>query len=216
MFHVEHSPLPYTGVHTKRELVLTGRIFRLFLPLALLGTYATAFASPGELDAVVRHCGPPGAESTETSQVNNQLQRTLIYNKVLLLHFKPVAGGWSFTTAWNNHLPMTRNELEARLPCFRNAMQEAGAAAAPAIDPTIASQTASQTVNDTTFGIPHFALLVLLVITLLVLLLLPSARQRQLARRQARKPVEHVYRKPNMDEYIASAPPPAPLDRDRE
>jgi hypothetical protein len=198
--------------------VLTGRICRFLLALTLLGSSTSAFAVAGELTAVEHHCGPPSAESKETSEVTNQLERTLIYNyngNSLYLHFRPVAGGWSFTTAWNGHLPMSRQELENRLPCFRNAMQEA-AAAAPAtttVDPTISGQSLSHAVTDNTFGIPHFALIVLLVITLLVLLLLPSARQRQLAR-QARKPVEHVYRKPNLDEYESSTHRAAPLSRD--
>jgi len=163
----------------------------------------------------MRHCGPPGAESKETSQVDGQLRRTLIYNKVLLLHFEPVAGGWAFTTAWNNHLPMTRNELEGRLPCFHSAMQEAAASAPATIDPTIASQTPQQVSNDTTFGIPHFALIVLLFITLLVFILLPSARQRKLAR-EAKKPIKRIYRTPNLDEHVDPPPPFRPLNRDRD
>jgi hypothetical protein len=189
------------------------QICRILSLITLLASSVPAFASPSELDAVVRHCGPPGAESKETSPVNGQLERTLIYNKVLLLHFEPVAGGWAFTTAWNSHLPMTRNELEGRLPCFRSAMQEAAASGSATIDPTIASQSTTQPSNDATFGIPHFALIVLLFITLLVFILLPSARQRKLAR-EAKKPIEHTYRKPNMDEYIDCTPPPKPLNRD--
>ena len=190
------------------------QICRILSLITLLASSVSAFAAPGELNAVVRHCGPPGAESKETSPVNGQLERTLIYNKVLYLHFEPVAGGWAFTTAWNNHLPMTRNELEGRLPCFRSAMQEAAASAPAAIDPTIASQTTvQQASNDTTFGIPHFALIVLLLITLLVFILLPSARQRKLAR-EAKKPIDRVYRAPNLDEHIDPLPAPRPLNRD--
>jgi len=186
---------------------------RWLFSLLLLASCTSAFAAPGELEAVVRHCGPPGAESKETSPVNGQLERTLIYRNVLLLHFQPVTGGWTFTTAWNNHLPMSRQELENRLPCFRNAMQEAATTPNAAIDPTIAGQTASQSSNDATFGIPHFALIVFLVVTLLVFILLPSARQRKLAH-EAKKPIERVYRKPDLEEYTPSTPPPAPLNRD--
>jgi hypothetical protein len=190
--------------------------FRAFFAmLALLIVSSSAFAAPGDLTSVERHCGPPNAESKEISQVTNQLERTLIYNNngnTLYLHFEPVAGGWSFTTAWKGHLPMTRNELEGRLPCFRNAMQEAENAAKGVsnVDPTIARQTAAMS-SEGTFGIPLLWLIVALVITLLIFIFLPSARQRRAAR-LARKPIEHVYRKPNMDEYI----PPAQSTSNRE
>jgi hypothetical protein len=197
---------------------VSGNVRPFLLSLFLLGSSAFAFAAPGELTAVERHCGPPGAESKETSPVTNQLQRTLIYNNALYLHFEPVAGGWTFTTAWNGHLPMTRGELEKRLPCFRNAMADAANdAATKAINPTIAAQTASQPANDAAFGIPHLWLIVALVITLLIFLILPSARQRRL-NREARKPVERVYRKPDMVEYTSSTSVPIakPIERDLE
>jgi hypothetical protein len=187
------------------------QIGRFLLLLALLASSVSAFADTSELDAVERHCGAPGAESKETSNTNGQLQRTLIYKGVLYLHFEPAPGGWGFTTAWNNHLPMTRAELERRLPCFRNAMQEADSTAS-SVDPTIASQTAANATNDATFGIPHFALIVFLTVTLLVFLILPSARQRQLEREKS-KPIEHIYRKPNMEEYILPPTPPVPITR---
>ena len=187
------------------------QIYRFLVLLTLLAGSVSAFAATSELDAVVRHCGPPGAESNENSPINGQLQRTLIYRGVLYLHFEPAPGGWGFTTAWNNHLPMTRAELEHRLPCFNNAMQDADSTAS-SVDPTIASQTAVNATNDATFGIPHFGLIVFLTVTLLVFLILPSARQRQLEREKS-KPVEHIYRKPNMDEYILPPPRPAPITR---
>jgi hypothetical protein len=189
--------------------------FRVFcLTLVLVGASSYAFAAPGDLTAVERHCGPPGAESKETSQVTNQLERTLIYNNTLYLHFQPVTRGWSFTTAWNGHLPMTRNELEGRLPCFQNAMKEAENAAKgiSAVDPTIARQTAPLA-TEGTFGIPLLWLIVALVITLLIFIALPSSRQRHAARR-ARKPLKHIYRKPNLDEYIPPSDPPVNRDLD--
>jgi hypothetical protein len=216
MFHVEHTRLPYTVLRAlKRGSTLNRHIRPFLLILALFGSSASAFALPGELNAVELRCGAPGAESKEISPVTNQLERTLIYNKNLYLHFEAVAGGWSFTTAWNNHLPMTRNELEKRMPCFRDAIQDAAKAAPAAtnIDPTIAGQTVQSPENDATFGIPHFGLMVALVITLIVFLILPSARQRQLQRQKA-KPVEHIYRKPNLDEYIPPTPPQPPIRRD--
>jgi len=190
------------------------RLQTFLLSLILLGSSITAFAAPGELDAVIQRCGQPGAESRETSPVTNQLERTLIYNGKTYLHFEPVAGGWAFTTAWNGHLPMNRSEIENRMPCFRQAMQDASKAApnAPTVDPSIANQRVQTANNDATFGIPHFALIVFLVVTLIVFLLLPSASQRQMAHERA-KPVEHVYRKPNLDEYV-STETPKPLDRE--
>jgi len=212
MFHVEHSPLPYTVLHsTEKGPVVKNKFCHFLLSLTLLASSAPAFAGD-ELLAVERHCGNPGAESKETSPINGQLERTLIYNNVLYLHFKPTASGWSFTTAWNNHLPMTRNEVEGRLPCFRDAMKDA-ASTATTMDPTIAVQSAPDSSNEGAFGIPHFGLIVFLVITLLVFIVVPSARQRRLAR-QNRKPVEHIYRKPNLDEHIDLPPPPRPPDRD--
>ena len=90
----------------------------------------------------------------------------------------------------------------------RQAMEDAAKAApnAAAVDPSIANQRVQTVNNDATFGIPHFALIVFLVVTLIVFLILPSARQRRLAREQA-KPIEHVYRKPNLDEYPAYVAP---------
>ena len=189
------------------------------LSLILLASSVPAFAAPGELDAVIKRCGIPGGESKEISQVTNQLERTLIYNGNSYLHFEPVAGGWAFTSAWNGHLPMSRKEVENRMPCFHQAMQDAANAApnASGIDPAIAQQSINPTANDATFGIPHFALIVFLVITLIVFLLLPSARQRQVAHEQA-KPIERVYRQPNLDEYTSAPIAPQPLahEVDRE
>jgi hypothetical protein len=216
MFHVEHPSLPYnSGIRHTGVCAVFRNITAFLFVLVLFGSSVSAFAAPGELDAVVRRCGVPGAEDKRVSQTTNQIERTLIYRGVLYLHFEPVPGGWGFVSAWDNHLPMSRAELEHRLPCFRDAMQDAAkqTPAQTGVDPSIAAQTAQQPINDVTFGIPHFALIVLLAITLLVLLLLPSARQRKLAR-EARKPVEHVYRKPNLDEYIP--PPVQPTRHDLE
>ena len=195
--------------------MLTGRFRDFLLFLALFGSSVAAFAVPGELAAVERRCGPPSAESKGISEVTNQLERTLIYYDSVYLHFQPVAGGWSFTTAWNGHLPMTRREVESRMPCFRVAMQDAasGAPVAADIDPTIASQTINRPATNTSFGIPHLWLIVALVVTLLVFLIWPSARQRRL-QREAKKPVDKIYRKPNLDEYSSAAPPVEPIKRD--
>jgi hypothetical protein len=191
------------------------RLQVFFLSLILLGSSASAFAAPGELNSVVLHCGPPGAESRETSQITGEQQRTLIYDNSLYLHFQPVATGWSFTTAWKGHLPMTRGEIENHMPCFRQAMQEAAAAVPvePGIDPALAAQSVPPRNNNNSFGVPHLPLIVFLIITLLVFLIVPSARARRLARQQT-KPVEHIYRKPNLEEYVSPTLPPRPLDRD--
>lgn len=180
---------------------MSNRFRSFLLTLALLGASASAFAAPGDLEAVERHCGPPNAESNGTSEVTYQLERTLIYNNGLYLNFQPVAGGWSFTSAWKGNLPITRGQVGARLSCFRDAMQDAATAAQATteIDPTIAGQTIHPI--DASFGIPHLWLIVALVITLLLFLILPSARQRKLARQQS-KPIERIYRMPNLDEYI--------------
>jgi hypothetical protein len=186
------------------------RLLRLFLTLAALTATLPALALPGELTAVERHCGNPQAESRETSQVTNHLQRTLIYND-LLLHFEPMEQGWSFTTAWHGHFPMTRGELESKLPCFRDAMNEV-AANAPAntlvpADPAIAQQTAGQPI-DSSFGIPHLWLIAILVVTLILFIFIPSARQRKLrAAAATNAEAERVYRQPDVENAVA--PPPA-------
>jgi hypothetical protein len=198
---------------------VSGPVRAFILSLSLLASFSVALAEAGDLDAVEQHCGAPGAESKEISPVTNQLERTLIYNNALYLHFEPVGGGWSFTTAWNGHLPMSRAKLEERLPCFRNALTESTTASAgvPSTDPSIAAQTNHLAANDFAFGIPHFGLIVLLVITLIVFLILPSARQRRLKREQS-KPVEHIYRQPNLDEYTSSTSVPIarPIERKLE
>jgi hypothetical protein len=94
-------------------------------------------------------------------------------------------------------------------------MQEAAAAVPvePGIDPALAAQSVPPRNNNNSFGVPHLPLIVFLIITLLVFLIVPSARARRLARQQT-KPVEHIYRKPNLEEYVSPTLPPRPLDRD--
>lgn len=160
----------------------------------VLASAAPLYAAPGELDAVVRHCGVPHAENYTTSQVTNRPQRDLIYNEVTL-HFEPEEGGWQFTTAWEGHFPVIRESLEQRLPCFKAALQEAGAAGQPAVDPTIAEQTTTPAdFSQTNFGIPHLWLIVCLVlVTSVLLFVLPRRGRRTEA---AVMPDQRRYRKP--------------------
>ena len=165
--------------------------------LAVLTPFS-AFALPGEAAAVIRHCGEPHAERFATSEVTNKPQRDLIYNAVIL-HFEPLEGGWSFTTAWKGHFPMTRGELEKSLPCFRAAMQEVAAAPQPVIDPTIAGQTlATAPMSASTFGIPHLWLIVVLVVATLIIVLLPRRRKEPVNRIVENRP----YRKPSLQSRI--------------
>ena len=151
-----------------------------WLVAAVLLASATvpAHALPGELEAVMRHCGVPHAQNYTTSQVTGRPQRDLIYNASTLLHFEPEEGGWSFTTAWEGHFPVTRSMLESRLPCFKAAMDEVAAAPAPVIDPTIAEQTANPApVSQSNFGIDHMWLIIVLVVATALLVLLPRRRR---------------------------------------
>ena len=122
----------------------------------------------------MRHCGVPHAQNYTTSQVTGRPQRDLIYNDSTLLHFEPEEGGWSFTTAWEGHLPVTRATLDQRLPCFHDAMAEVAAKPAQVIDPTIAAQTAEATpMSQSNFGIDHLWLIGVLILITALLLFLP-------------------------------------------
>ena len=141
-------------------------------------TPVTAYALPGEANAVVRHCGTPTGSSQETSQVTGQMQRTLIYNDVML-HFQPLEGGWSFTTGWHKHLPISRSELENRMPCFRDAMEEVAAAPQQVVDPSIASQSIVPHASATTFGSSFLWLIGALVLTIILFIAIPARRRQK-------------------------------------
>ena len=191
------------------------KMFVLFSLLAAASFSVPAFALPGELVAVERHCGNPSGESKEISQVTNTMQRTLIYND-LLLHFQPQEGGWSFTTGWHGHFPITRNELENRLPCFRDAMNEVANSAPKnaliAADPAIAQQTGTPISADA-FGIPHFWLIIILVATLIVFILVPSAAARRRKKAAQEAEIERNFRKPDLEAAVP-IPPNKHIDPD--
>jgi len=155
-----------------------------------------AFALPGEAAAVVAHCGQPTAENRDTSPITGHLQRDLYYADTIM-HFEPMAGGWSFTTAWEGHLPISRAGLERQMPCFRDAMNEATDTRQLTGDPTYAQQSLqSSVVSSNGFGVPFLWLVLALVVVLVILLALPSGRK-------ANQPVfreERPYRKPDLTE----------------
>jgi hypothetical protein len=161
-----------------------------WLPLfSLLLAASPAFALPGDLDAVEQHCGQPRAESQEISQVTNQPERTLFYPNDVVLHFEAVLGGWTFTSGWHGNLPLSREDLQKRLPCFRNAMAQLSAqetASQPAIDPTIAAELSAhnEVAGSAPYGIPHFWLILLLCVLFFIGLLLPDPRSRAHGGRQ--------------------------------
>lgn len=168
-----------------------GPLFRSYwlrLPLLLLVSLP-AYALPGDLDAVEQHCGQPRAESQEISQVTNQPQRTLFYPNDVVLHFSAILGGWTFTSGWHGNLPLSRDDLRRRLPCFRNAMDQVFAqetAADSSIDPTIAAEFAphNEVASAATYGIPHFWLILLLCALMFIGLMLPDPRTRAHGGRQ--------------------------------
>jgi hypothetical protein len=145
---------------------------RAMVSLLFLFSFCTVpvFALPSEAAAVLEQCGAPTSQSHGISPLNARDERNLVYGD-LTMHFTPMDGSWSFTTAWRSHLPVTRNELARQMPCFARAMQEAAAAPQPVVDPTIAQETTQvKTVN---FGIPYFWWIVVLTIVLLVVGLWP-------------------------------------------
>jgi len=155
-------------------------------------TPIAAFALPGEATAVIKHCGQPTGENQATSQVTGLMQRDLTYTNVTL-HFEPEEGGWSFTTAWAGHLPLSRSELEARMPCFRDALQEVAAAPALVIDPTTAGQGLAPGTSSSTFGISFLWVIAGLALILLFFVAIPSNRRR--AKRKLTME-ERPYRRP--------------------
>ena len=128
------------------------------------------------------------------SSVTNVMERDLYYNKIIL-HFQPDGGGWSFRSAWVDHLPMTRGALEARMPCFRDALTEVANAPARAIDPTIASQTQVPHQAGMNFGVPFLWLIFILGAALLVFVAVPT-RRKFTARRMEMK--DRPFRKPGV------------------
>jgi hypothetical protein len=175
-----------------------------FTVLAFALTPITAFALPGEANAVLQHCGQPSAQDQQLSPVTGQMQRSFTYNDVVL-RFEPAEGGWSFTNAWNGHRPLSRSALEARMPCFRDAVQQIAAAPAPVIDPTIAAQTTLPTPPATAFGIPFLWIIFGLAAVLAISMALPSTRRRFVRRGTSQR----FFRKPSLARFSFRRRPPA-------
>jgi hypothetical protein len=181
MFHVEHLlPLGRPASHTRIQPLMG--IFRTWARFAILASVLTplavtsAFALPGEATAVIAHCGQPTADSQGYSPVTGLAQRDLIYSGTIL-HFEPMENGWSFTTAWKGHLPVSRKKLETEMPCFRDAIQDVSAHPAQIADPTI---TADKTVQQPGihFGTGFLWLIFFLAVILVIFVALPSTRRR--------------------------------------
>lgn len=153
------------------------RTWARFSLLAFALTPLVAYGLPGEADAVIQHCGTPTAEHQGMSSVTNQMERDLYYNK-LILHFEPAGGGWEFRSAWSNHLPVSRNGLEQRMPCFREALTQVASAPKPAIDPTIAQQTSLAPTQGSSFGVPFLWLIFGLAVVLAVFVAIPARRRK--------------------------------------
>jgi len=168
------------------------------------------YGSPGEMDAVMRLCGKPRGISKGISPVTNTMQRNLIYSDTLILHFQPIRDGWSFTTGWDGHVPITRDQLSVKMPCFRQALAEAARIPTKpvAADPTIADQVATTPFNNANYGIPHLYLILILIGIFLICLLIPGARQRK---RKKALDEDRNYRKPEVAEQI---PPKKHIDPD--
>jgi hypothetical protein len=167
---------------------------------------------PGEAAMVIHYCGKPNAENHTTSPITGNMQRDLYYGDAII-HFAPIQEGWAFTSAWEGNLPISRRALEARMPCFHEAMLQVAARPSAAVDPTIAMQSITPPiVESNSFGMPFLWLIVALVIVLIVLAVLPSARREQ--RRKTLKPEEREFRKPGLFEgtFQAKSRNPSRLD----
>jgi len=137
---------------------------------------STAFALPGEAKAVIAHCGQPTTQLQGVSPVTGLSQRDLTYSGTIL-HFEPMEDGWSFTTAWKGHLPVSRAKLETEMPCFRDAMQEVAAHPAPIPDPTITADRTAQPVGIH-FGSRFLWIIFSLAVVMVIFLSIPSRRRR--------------------------------------
>ena len=173
--------------------------------VALSAAAPLAFAEGGDASAVIQICGVPGSEHQGVSQVTNRMERDLSYGK-LILHFQPAQNGWSFLSAWDDHVPMTQRMLENRLPCFKEAMEYSAAhpnEGTYAIDPTIRAQTAALPADTSTFGIPHlWLIIVLFVLVILVYFLVPAAKRRPLRAHEVERMRQR--RKPDVERHISS------------
>lgn len=157
-------------------------ILRTWVRFTLLASALTplaavsAFALPGEANAVIAHCGQPTSDSQGVSPVTGLSQRDLIYAGTIL-HFEPMESGWSFTTAWKGHTPVSRTKLETEMPCLSDALKEVAARPVQVADPTI---TADKTVQQPGihFGTGFLWLIFLLAVILVVFVALPSTRRR--------------------------------------
>ncbi|HEY4355445.1 MAG TPA: hypothetical protein VGN16_06840 [Acidobacteriaceae bacterium] len=144
-----------------------------------------AFATPNDDVAIIRHCGHPLQDKREVSQASGKWQRDLYYDNDVVFHFQPVGGGWDLTSAWDRHIPLSREGLAAKFPCVRDALAEAAGAkdsVADRMDPTIAVQTRVPREGGT-FGIPQLWLILLLGVTVVLAVLLPNRRRRPPANR---------------------------------
>jgi hypothetical protein len=160
--------------------------------LVLLGAPMAAYGLPGEAAAVIQRCGTPDSENKAVSEVTNVMERDLTYGKIIM-HFEPAEGGWTFRSAWDNHIPVTRNGLEARMPCFKEAMASVAAAPQQSVDPTIAEQSKVPAVPASGFGVPFLSLIAALAFVLILFVVAPT--RRKLANREM-DPNKRPYRRP--------------------
>jgi hypothetical protein len=173
----------------------------LLLFLGLLTASTPSFASPGDASAVLAHCGTPQSDTTATSEVDDLPQRTLTYDHTRL-NFQQLQGvsgaGWSFTSGWVGPLPMSAREIANRMPCFRDALDEASARyqnRLSHVDPSIAARAGTIIGQPHgAFGINHLWLIVFLIgIIAIFALAIPRRR-----RRVTHNPVVRPYRRPDL------------------
>ena len=164
-----------------------------FLLLAFVLAPITAYALPGDADAVIRHCGKPTAEYMGTSPVTGGVQRELSYNEVTL-RFLPMGSGWSFTTALNGRLPVSRDLVEAQMPCLRDALAEVAAAG---VEATPGLQAGNEATGKAGSGVPFVWLLFGLGGVLVVFLVVPATKRK--VQKSVSMPIaSRPYRKPQV------------------
>lgn len=148
------------------------------LALILIVATPLAFAASSDDELILRHCGHPLNESRGLSPTTNEWQLDFTYPDDVVLHLRPVNGGWTFVSAWMKHLPLSRERAAERFQCLREALAESSAAPT-AVDPTIAAQVHDRTyLAETGSSVPFLWLILVLAATLFVIIFIPARRRR--------------------------------------
>ncbi len=179
------------------------RLFSLISIPLLIGAALPVVAETGDAAMVIRYCGAPSSEHQGLSQVTSLMERDLTYGDTIL-HFEPREDGWSFLSGWRGHTVLTRKMVADRMTCFGEAMAASSATEqngeVNAMDPTIKAQTAPLETDNSTFGIPHLALILVLVLLVLAVYLFLPRRGRIVYRTQDVEQMR-MRRRPDLERF---------------